>query len=760
MQLRMIAMSIGIAVVSIIPQLPTPPMLAGFILIQMSYFLVCQERFHRSLQVLLLCFSLGVGYGYFNALSLVKQLIPSASVPLFTPIIVTIRGLPKVDDSYGKQRQRFIVDVGSATEQLTAKQLLVTWLAGQTVIPGEQWQLYVKITPLRGLSNPAGFDYQQWLVSQGIDGFATVLADSDNRRIQAADLTIDHLRWRFQRYLDSVLKPYQFGGIIKALLIGDKSGITKAQWSLFAATGTTHLMVISGLHVGIIAMLGFMVGRVCSALLLPLFSLRIAALCSVIAAIAYSASAGFSLPTQRATIMIVALMLALILARPISSAYRFFLALLICLLFDPLAAISASFWLSFIAVGVILIACSGRKDKSNSAFIWLRAQWAVLIGLSPVLLFIFSQAPILASSINIIAIPLFSLLLVPLLLIAVLMSCLDDGLISHYLWLVGDQILAWLLEVLTIFAQLPTLTLHNSDSLTWVLVFGAVIVLLLPKGLPARYLAIVLLSVLLRPVGHTLKEGEYDIIVFDVGQGLAVLIKVEERYWLVDTGAGWPTGSMVESVIRPYLMAQGVSQLEGLIISHADNDHAGGVTDVLSAFAVNNIYVGEQLSHIPNRQQSCSDQHWHWHGVDFRFFDHGANQTKGLSSNNHSCVLLLSTAESSILMPGDIERLAEQQLVARYGDLLAANILVAPHHGSATSSSWPFIKAVSPQQVIFSAAFDHSFGHPNARVVKRYVTMGTQTYNTAADGAIVIRKRQGRALEMHANRANKKHFWQ
>ncbi|WP_339668188.1 DNA internalization-related competence protein ComEC/Rec2 [Dasania marina] len=748
MQSWMVALSLGIAATAGLPQLLTLATLLALGLLGLVLCLLLQRTRYRRYASLLLLLILGLGYGHYHGQQLLAQRLPLSHENQTISLEGQVVGLPKQTLRYGQSVQRFELQILHSHDQqgqpfakqaLALKKVQLHWYGGPAIIPGQRWLLSAELRQPRGLSNPAGFDYQSWLLQQGIDAQGKVLNNDDNQLLGHNRYSLDYWRWRIVQFLDKRLQGLDHSGLIKALLVADKRGVSSSQWQLLSDTGTLHLWVISGLHIGILAVIGFYGGRLLALLLQPYHVVRYSCLSASLFAGVYAAAAGFSLPTQRAAVMVWMFMLAMLCARHLTLFYRFNLALLLCLLLDPLAVISPSFYLSFVAVAAILLCCGNRYHAQTSGLglkkilqqPWLRAQWAVFIALTPILLLLFKQAPLLAVLVNFIAIPLFSLLLIPGLLLAALLSLFDQGLLSGLLWQGLDVMLAqFMVGLRWLQAHAAVLTPADDSGLGYILLLAASLLLLLPKALPGRWLACLLCLPLWYSPTISKPDSHFTVLVFDVGQGLSVLVNSHDKYLLFDVGAAWPEGSMANSVLLPYFRAQGIKAIDALVISHGDNDHAGGLPEVLQQLTVKQFYKGEALpsynggyntgynADYSQLGQRCQQQRWQWYGVAFEFMSGDSGPATG--SNNASCVLKISNRYHSLLLTGDIERAREQQLVARYGDQLNAELLLAPHHGSLSSSSWPFIKRVQPKVVIYSSGYHNRFMHPSTQVVQRY----------------------------------------
>ncbi|MGK0442712.1 MAG: competence protein ComEC [Pseudohongiellaceae bacterium] len=763
----MIAVCLGIGIIAWLPSLTLPFYIATCVgTITLAYIVL--SRLYRRFVTLVLLLCIGVLYGCWFGFELLEQRLPIENEDLPHRINGYIVELPQVKYLYGQRVVRFKFHVIDAKPSSNIKTLLLKWPDGPNIIPGQQWRLTVKPRQPRGLVNPSGFDYQQWLVQQGVDAQGSVMVEGNNQLVGRKWVSFDRWRWQFSNKLDQFKGSIAHLNIIKALLIADKRDVKHSQWKIFADTGTIHLLVISGLHIGIMSAIGFYLGRVVALICWPMQIIRFSNFTAISFAALYAACAGFSLPTQRALIMVVVYFGATLLSRNLSISTRFSTALLICLLMDPLSVITPSFWLSFVAVGVILFCCCSRRYSSSSSQKlinkpWLRSQIVIFLGLTPVLLAQYYQAPLLAVLVNLIALPLFSFVLIPLLFIFSVSLAMPITGLSYELILAADHILM-LFNVLVIAAHdyASVLSLSSRPLAIWALAVIGCLLLLLPKHLPGRYFAFFLLLPLMTINNRDTDAKQLRFNVFDVGQGLSVLIRVDGKSLLYDVGASWPEGSIVKSVATPYFRAQGISILDTVVISHNDNDHAGGFGDLLQDMPITQLYTGEPLGYSHVHQQQCKDQRWQWGEAEFKFIPN-LNGSE-LEGNNRSCVLKISYRHdegyAQILLTGDIERVVEQTLVTQNPSQLKADVLFAPHHGSLSSSSWPFIKRINPSVVIYSTGYKNRFNHPHQTVVKRYQALGSKKYNTATDGAIKIVYSDTSEMTIEGLRWVKRYYWQ
>lgn len=658
--------------------------------------------------------------------------------------------------------------------------LRLNWYrSDQALVAGESWQLVVRLKRPHGFMNPGGFDYEGWMYQRGIKATGYVRNNENNIRLSAAGLSVNRLRQHLSEFIDQSLPESKFRGLISALAIGHRQAITPAQWEILSRTGTNHLMAISGLHIGLVAGLVFFITRKLWAMtgtpVLHMPAPRLAALTAILAAMAYAALAGFSIPTQRAVIMVLVVMLSFFMSWRLRALDILLLALLCVLLFDPSAVLNAGFWLSFTAVAVIVFGMHGRVGQQKNALAyrntlsiasrlwwkWGRVQWIVALGLLPLTLIIFQRMSLVSPLANLVAVPWMSLLVVPLVLCGVLVGMFVPQ-AGTWILSLADDLLALLWMLLENLSGLSLASWSQGVPSVWSMVLAAcgVGLLLCPKGIPARWLGIVLVMPLFVVRPAVPEKGHAWFTLLDVGQGLSAVVQTQNHALVFDTGPrfnqNFDTG---KAVVIPFLREQGITQLSMLILSHNDNDHAGGVRSVLGAMDVDRVVSGLANKDLPAERQPCSDQEaWEWDGVSFRFIHPPPDHA--LEGNDASCVLVVDTATGRVLMTGDITRKVEQRVLEFYPQWLDADILVIPHHGSNTSSSAAFIAAVSPEYGLIAAGYRNRYRLPVKKVVRRYQDAGVKLLNTAERGAVGLRLGPGiSGLVPESQREKVRRFW-
>jgi competence protein ComEC len=652
-----------------------------------------------------------------------------------------VASLPTYRRGLVRFEMRVVHLTGPAGEEVPLERVRLSWYAAPEALePGQRWHLMVRLKRPRGLRNPAGFDYERWLFTQRIGATGYVREWQENRMLAEANgLSLQGLRHAIAGHIDRQLDPGLVGGLIKALSLGDRRELDQQDWRLFSRTGTSHLIAISGLHVGLVAgwcwFLGQWFWRRSEMLLLRLPAQRAGAVLGLLGAFAYAALAGFSLPTQRALVMVTVVLGGVMLAQPVRPLRSLSLALFLVVLIDPPAPLTAGFWLSFGAVGLILLVLGGRLENPPKWIRLLRVQAAVSLGLMPLLFIHFGEASLIAPVVNLLLVPWFSLVLVPMSVIGLLLLPLPFFAAGWYnlLGLLAGQTLV----LLQWFSQLPMATVQMAHLPSWVCLAAILggLLLLLPAGMPGRGLGVLLLAPLLFAQPSRPHHGAFWVTLLDVGQGLACVVETRGHVLLYDTGPAYASGfSAADAAILPYLASRARSRIDRLVVSNGDSDHAGGVEVITSALPVDDLLSGE-----PDRVQGArlcrAGEAWSWDGVEFRVL-HPPGARRLREPNDNSCVVRVSNGEWSLLLPGDIEAEGERSLLASQVDGLPSDILVAPHHGSASSSTEAFIAEVNPEWVLFSAGYRNRYGFPKAVVVDRWRQAGARTINSAEAGAV------------------------
>ncbi|HEY8158569.1 MAG TPA: DNA internalization-related competence protein ComEC/Rec2 [Methylobacter sp.] len=652
--------------------------------------------------------------------------------------------------------------VAEAERQLPSKMRLSWYYPDQPIKAGQQWVFTVKLKRVHGTMNPGGFDYERWLFTEGV-GATGYVRPSPKPVLLGRDSALSNISvWRqtITDQLSIALGSSPSLALIKALTIGDGDSITQQQWEVFRKTGTTHLVVISGSHIGLIAGLVYF-------LVLKLWAWtgysawspqKVAAFSAVLVAIFYAGLAGFSVPTQRSVVMLSIAMAAIILQRNSRPFNVLSIAMFAVLLIDPLAVLSAGFWLSFLAVAVIIYVVSGRLGKLGHVWGGIKINWATSVGLSPLLLLFFQQVSLIAPLANLIAVPVISLLVVPFSLLAVIVMFIVPTAANKLFYLV-DQVLQGLWWLLVQLAELPTASISHALPSYWALLFAVpgILWLLAPVGIPARWLSLVMFLPLVFTDAKRPEIGDINMTLLDVGQGLSAVVQTAHHLLVYDTGAKFSEQSdMGQSVLLPFLRSQGIDSIDSLIISHGDNDHIGGAVSLMHGIDTKQVLTSvPQLLSEYAPSECVAGQSWLWDEVRFTML---APQQAFASENDNSCVLKIQSKHGTVLLTGDIEAAAESWLVKTYGEELKADVLIAPHHGSKTSSTAEFLQTVQPDYVLIPAGYRNQFGHPHKDVLARYRQVNAKWLNSADSGAIAVNVKH-KALVVQGMRETESKYW-
>ncbi len=682
--------------------------------------------------------------------------IPSAWEGQNIQIVGVVAGLPQQQE----HGQRFLFDVEQTlTPQAHvparislnsyADEFHAQTSAAQMFKAGERWRLTVRLKRPHGAANPHGFDLEAWALELNIRATGYVRNDQGNQRLSVLvnrpAYWVEHMREKLREHMQHVLQGKPYASTLLALAIGDDSGIPRQDWQVYRRTGVTHLMSISGLHITMISGLVFALTqalwRRSKSLPLRLPARKAAVVAGMLTALAYTLIAGFGVPAQRTVYMLAVVAAALWSGRNVAFSLVLAWALVVTVVLDPWAVNEPGYWLSFGAVAVIVYASGSRLERPH----WLRealiTQWAVTLGLMPLLLVLFQQSSLVAPLANAFAIPMISLLITPLTLLGAVLP-------FDFILLAAHQLMQWCMCLLQPLSNLPGAVWQQAIPPWWALMLAilGVLWMLLPRGFSARWLGLVYCAPLFLVVPDLPTAGSMRVAVLDVGQGLSVVVQTAHHTLLYDTGPSYSADAdSGNRIIAPYLRAAGIGHLDGMMVTHNDNDHSGGAISVLqevptgwfaSSLPENNAIVAV----APQPRRCYAGQRWQWDGVRFDML-HPSWQSydiEKLKDNNRGCVLKITSRFGSLLLPADIESPSEQALVEAQPDALAADVLVVPHHGSKTSSTPDFIAHVHPAIAIFTTGYRNRFGHPKAEVVARYKDAGSRMYRSDEDGAVLL----------------------
>ncbi|MYN30229.1 DNA internalization-related competence protein ComEC/Rec2 [Duganella levis] len=810
MRMALIGFAVGTACLQLQAALPSLPVMALAFGLSLLLLLVWRHIARRVSPVVrgLAALAAGGVAGFFWAAWLAQRaLAPELALAdegRDVRIVGTVDNLPYKFS----QGVRFNFAVEHADVEVPPK-IALSWYSGYRdqvtevpdIQPGERWQLTVRLQRPHGNANPYNFDYEAWLLEQGVRATGYVRVARDNQRLDSfvfsAGNVIEHSRAVLRRRILDALPGKPYAGVIVALVVGDQRGIDQSDWQVFNRTGIGHLISISGLHItmvaGLFALAAFALWRwsfftrAQLPLLLP--AQKVAALVGAAVALLYVLLAGFGVPAQRTLYMLMVVAAALWFNRLTSVSHVLCTALGVVLVIDPWAVLWPGFWLSFSAVAVILYATVGRTVPVTHAppagadpaaahvpipptyreRFWLAlrvgayTQYAVTLGLVPLTMLLFGQVSVVSPLANAVAIPLISLVVTPLALVG---SMLPAVLATPVLTLAH-----WLVELLALclqwFSAMRYAVWSAPQPPFWLFcwaMFGT-IWLLAPRGWPVRWLGLATWIPLLAAEPTHPAPGRMTVTAFDVGQGMALLIETSGHRLLYDTGPAYsPESNAGNRVIVPYLRARGINALDGMIVSHSDADHSGGALSVLegvrTGWVLSSLSPQHAIAQAVRQHVHCAaGQRWRWDGVDFEILHPrpGSYASHALKANARSCTLKLTAGGKSILLAGDIEAEQEAQLLEHEASRLPADVLIAPHHGSGTSSTYAFLQAVKPQLALFLVGYRNRYRHPKQEVVDRYRQLGIACLRTDQSGAITLEF--GDSITASAYRRDTARYW-
>jgi competence protein ComEC len=737
----------------------------------------------------------GFGYAATRAQVRLAEELPRAWEGEDIEVVGVIDDLPTV--SAQGTRFAFAVERVRTPRAIVPSRLSLAWFAPlrpafadedvPVVHAGERWVLTVRLKRPHGTVNPGGFDLEAWLLQQGLRATGYVHPEGLNARSSVfagrPDDYVQRARERVRQRIVAALGEAPYAGVIVALAIGDQRAVPEAQWTVFNRTGISHLVSISGLHVTVFAAfaggLAYALARRSARLTARLPARKLAAAVGVVAAGSYVLLAGAEVPAVRTFAMLAIAACGLWWGRPGTAGIVWLWALAGVLLWDPWATLTPGFWLSFGAVGLLLYASAGRLRAATPIGAGARlrdairdgahAQWVVTLGLAPLTLALFQQASLIAPVANAVAIPVVTLGVVPLALLGIVVPV-------DLLFQAAHAVLAWLMRFLEMLAALPDATWQQHAPLPWTVVAGVVgaLWLLAPRGLSGRAWGLLWLLPLFVVRPEPPPHGAFRLTVLDVGQGLAVVVETH-RYTLVyDAGPRFSeTTDAGGRIVAPFLRAAGLRRADGLVISHQDLDHSGGTLSLLQATPVGWFASSLPAEHpiviraqaqakAGNLVMACiAGQRWTWDGVHFTVLHPTRVEYDDphAKTNDRSCVVRIDAAWGSALLTGDLEARSEAKLLRDDPSALRADVLVVPHHGSRTSSTPAFIRAVAPAIAVFACGYRNRFGHPRPDIVARYVAESVRMSRTDIDGAVTLLFAPGAPLVPVSARDQRRRYW-
>lgn len=756
-----IAATLGTSLILTFAQLPCIQtcliaLCLSLLLTVISYF------FLSKLQIIFLFIStslIAFTWADYSAHTLLKQRLPAALEGQALNVIMTITAPPETHGfvTHIDATLQKIISPLNISWQLPVKIRLSCYQTPCEVDVGDTVQAVVKFRAPRSTYNPASFDYEAWLFAHRYSATAYLQTHSQLQQLPSSFARPNHWLEYLRQYLDHAIQislpNNYYQGLISALTVGERSQMGNSQWQVLQATGTNHLFAIAGLHIGMVSFISYFLGHFLwrRSRYLPLYlpAKQAGLISAMLAALFYSALAGFAIPTQRAISMTFVILLTALNKKILSPWQIYALALLGLLIINPLNILLDSFWLSFTAVAIILYGHLGRRHHKH-LLQHLHSQYLVMIGLLPLTLWFFHRFGWLGLIANCIAIPWILFFTMPCCLLGALCWPISH-ILSKLCWLAASFSLQLLWPILKFLAHFKFLQWQFYGEHIWQLLLAMLgaIIIFMPRGLPGRWLGIIFtLPMLCYQAEQPLQQGEIWLQLLDVGQGLSAMVRTQHHTLVFDTGAALPGSiDMGESVVVPALLAADRRKLDALVISHPDNDHSGGAAAIWQEINIQQIFTStpqfmmQKLSSIKKSLPpiiTCQTrQNWQWDGVQFEFIYPSKDSTG--KDNDRSCVLRISNHHQSILLPGDIEKYSENYLLDHEANKLSSTTLIAPHHGSKTSSTENFVNAVHPQWVLYPIGYRNKFHFPHESVIARYQMIHATQFNTAQDGQIILK---------------------
>ena len=644
-----------------------------------------------------------------------------------------VAGLPRVRT----EQIQFDFDVDAAVDWPRCagplpRRMRVAWFGGPSVGPEERWQLRVKWRGVRGYQNPGGFDYEAFALSNGIDGGGQV---EFGRKLAAApSIGWDQLRLVIRERFESL--GLRQPGILLAMVTGDAGLMDERDWALFRATGTVHLMVISGLHLTMVGAVGIALGRALARLhpsyLARRGSAAIGVASGAVCVTLYACLAGWGVAVLRAWVATIAVAALVALSRRSALPTTFVGVAAVVVTLDPLAPLQAGFWLSLVAVAVLLAFFTPRTRRGSAPRALVLAQVVMAVAMTPALLGTIGTVAWTGPIANVVAVPLLSVVVVPIDLVAAL-TLVAFG-IGEDMLRIADVLTDWTVVYLRALASFGWIGSQTDASPFAILVsIAACLALLLPLPMRHRALLLPCAFVPLLPGASPAGEGHFRVSAFDVGQGLSVAVETTRHRLLYDAGPRYRSGfDLGRVVVVPALSSVSPGRLDAAALSHADMDHVGGIAAVAEAIGYRALIGGEPVEGRNDLRPCATGQGWQWDGVRFRVFRAAGAD----NDNDRSCVLSIDDGTRAVLLAGDVTQRSEPTLLDWLGTR-SIDVLVAAHHGSRTSSSAAFVRRTAPRIVIFSAGYLNRFRHPHPDVVCRFRDNGARSFATAHSGALV-----------------------
>ena len=658
----------------------------------------------------------------------------------------TVDGLVRTNHDRKNKRFTFKIDrietgVNTICEKKVKVRLAVYYDETVPLVKsGERWRFVVRLKQPNGQASMGSNNYEDWLFENRIQATGYVHKDYLSERLEDASWW-DYDVWRTAliEHIEIVLPTGNGRALVKALVLGDRSEVSQETWSALIATGTSHLLAISGLHIGLIALffgyIGGFIWRRSHRLCLFIPAPMMITICALLGGFLYAALAGFSIPTFRAVLMLMVVCVGFLSKRYFPTWFILFAALIVVSSAQPASILSAGFVLSFLATAIILNVLRKSKENENKFVFWIRLQVILTLIMYPAVIWYFGQISSISVLINLVFVPLIGWFVLPFVFFMVLLSFVFPQ------WLFStDWVLSAMAEMLFYAEHISGGSIDWTRPFIFQIILAIVLlwIICLGNGQWWKRLSYGLVCIaLLYPYAHRIENGRADIVVLDVGQGLSVLIMTRNHTMLFDTGLE----GMGQRVINPAVRYFGRRNLDIIAVSHDDIDHRGGLKWLKKRYPLARVV----------KDEDCMG-HWRWDEVTFTWLS-----TEGFEGNNRSCVLKVVANGEAFLLTGDIEKEAEMSLIKKYD--LTAHWLLSPHHGSKTSSSMPFLQKTKARNVFVSAGFQSRYGHPHKKVIERYHQLGMNVYNTACSGSALVRLGANATMPTLEWRKHQMKFW-
>ncbi|MDZ7841129.1 MAG: DNA internalization-related competence protein ComEC/Rec2 [Gammaproteobacteria bacterium] len=695
------------------------------------------------------CLALGVLWTLFRADLLLSNEWPARLEGRDALIVGTVSGLPERSERYLKfdlivEQARFRGERVDFSGRIRIRWYNATPEVSKRLKAGSLWRLQVRLKQPHGYYNPGTFDYEAHLYREGVRATGYVRRSGHNTHLGSSGRwSIQPVRQHLRDRLEAILAGARHPGMLKALAMGDRSAIPDARWESLRRTGTSHLIAISGLHVGFAAGIGALIGlgagRIMTSFNPAVAAPRVAALSGLVLALLYAVVSGFDVPAQRAFVMAAVFLLGMFWRRHAWNVRGLCLALMAVLVMNPASVHDPGFWLSFSAVALILAWLSARGPAPRRGKVVEAAtlQCLLSLGLVPVVAAFFGEAPVVSAPANLVAVPVVMFGIVPLCLTGIVLLGAGFTEPASLVLTLADGILSILCAFLDRLADPRYASVEFRLEVWQALALLAGILWVLAVRTRSRLWGLACGLVLLAPAPPGPTGGEFRLTVLDVGQGLSAVVETERHTLVYDTGPRYPGGfSLADHVLVPYLKWRRTEIVDALVVSHGDNDHRGGYEDLRSAFPVARV-LSSVAGDLVDAEYCRRGQRWSWDGVSFDILHPETERPP--PHNNASCVLRVTGRYGSALLTGDIEAEAETAVLRTSGIVLDSDVLLVPHQGSRTSSTRPFIDRVDPRWAIVAAGYRNRYGHPHPEIVERYAAREVPLFSTASSGAVVVR---------------------